>query len=56
VDGHRIFGLGGSTLDSSASYQRLPDKELGVILLTNTDQQTATTLARKIATFNFRKN
>jgi CubicO group peptidase (beta-lactamase class C family) len=56
VEGRRNFGHGGSTSGFSASYQRFPDDELGVIILSNTDQQIATTLARKIATFYFRKN
>jgi len=35
----------------SASIQRFPDDKLAVIILTNTDEQIATTLAKKIAAF-----
>jgi CubicO group peptidase (beta-lactamase class C family) len=56
VEGHRNIGHGGSTSGFSASLQRFPDDHLAVILLTNTDEQIATTLARKIATFYFRTN
>jgi CubicO group peptidase (beta-lactamase class C family) len=54
VEGHKNIGHGGSTSGFSASIQRFPDDRLAVILLTNTDEQIATTLAKKIATFYFR--
>jgi D-alanyl-D-alanine carboxypeptidase len=54
-EGHRNIGHGGSTSGFSASIQRFPDDRLAVIILTNTDEQIATTLARKIGTFYFRK-
>ena len=53
VDGHPNVGHGGSTSGFSATIQRFPDQRLAVILLTNTDEQIATTLARKIASFYF---
>jgi CubicO group peptidase (beta-lactamase class C family) len=53
-EGHRNIYHAGSTSGFSASIQRFPEDELAVILLTNTDEQIATTLARKIATFYFR--
>jgi len=56
VAGRKNIGHGGSTSGFSASYQRFPDDQLAVIVLTNTDEQIATTLARKIAAFYFRKN
>lgn len=56
VEGHKNVGHGGSTSGFSASLQRFPDDKLAVIILTNTDQQIATTLAKKIATFYFAKN
>ena len=55
VEGHKNIGHGGSTSGFSASIQRFPDDKLAVIILTNTDEQIATTLAKKIATFYFRK-
>jgi CubicO group peptidase (beta-lactamase class C family) len=55
VEGHKNIGHGGSTSGFSASIQRFPDDKLAVIVLTNTDEQIATTLAKKIATFYFRK-
>src|SRR5207245_1556639 len=55
VEGHKNIGHGGSTSGFSASIQRFPDDNLAIILLTNTDEQIATTLAKKIATFYFRK-
>jgi CubicO group peptidase (beta-lactamase class C family) len=55
VEGHRDIGHGGSTSGFSASIQRFPDENLAVIILTNTDEEIATTLARKIATFFFKK-
>jgi D-alanyl-D-alanine carboxypeptidase len=51
VEGHHNIGHGGSTSGFSASIQRFPDDRLTIILLTNTDEQIATTLARKLATF-----
>ena len=51
VEGHKNIGHGGSTSGFSASIQRFPDDKLAVIILTNTDEQIATTLAKKIATF-----
>lgn len=56
VEGHRNIGHGGSTSGFNASIQRFPDDGLAVILLTNTDEQIATTIARKIATFYFEKS
>jgi len=50
-DGHRSFGHGGSTSGFSATLQRFPDDNLAVILLTNTDEQIATALAKRIARF-----
>jgi len=50
-EGHRNIGHGGSTSGFSASIQRFPDDGLAVILLTNTDEQVATRMARKIASF-----
>jgi D-alanyl-D-alanine carboxypeptidase len=53
VDGHPNIGHGGSTSGFSASIQRFPEDRLAIILLTNTDEQIATALARKIAQFYF---
>jgi D-alanyl-D-alanine carboxypeptidase len=53
LEGHVNIGHGGSTSGFSASIQRFPDDQLAVIILTNTDEQIATTLARKIAKFYF---
>lgn len=53
LEGHRNIGHSGSTSGFSASLQRFPDDRLTVILLTNTDEQIATTLAKKIASFFF---
>ena len=53
VEGHKNIGHGGSTSGFSASIQRYPDDGLAVIILTNTDEGIATTLARKVATFFF---
>jgi len=50
---HKNIGHGGSTSGFSASIQRFPDDNLAVIILTNTDEQIATTMAKKIATFYF---
>jgi len=55
LNGHRNIGHGGSTSGFSASLQRFPDDHLAVIILSNTDEQIATTLARKIASFYFVK-
>ena len=55
VEGHKNIGHGGSTSGFSASIQRFPDDRVAVIILTNTDEQIATTLAKKVATFYFRK-
>ena len=54
VDGRKNIGHGGSTSGFSASLQRFPEDQLAVIVLTNTDEQIATTLARKVATFYFK--
>jgi len=53
VEDHKNIGHSGSTSGFSASIQRFPDDQLAIILLTNTDEQIATTLARKLATFYF---
>jgi CubicO group peptidase (beta-lactamase class C family) len=53
VEKHRNIGHGGSTSGFSASIQRFPDDNLAVIILTNTDEQIATTMAKKIATLYF---
>jgi CubicO group peptidase (beta-lactamase class C family) len=55
VEGHKNIGHGGSTSGYSASIQRFPDDKLAAILLSNTDEQIATTLARHVATFYFAK-
>jgi len=55
VEGRKNIGHGGSTSGFSASFQRFPDDQLAVIILTNTDEQIATTLAKKVATFYFAK-
>jgi D-alanyl-D-alanine carboxypeptidase len=49
VDGHRNVGHGGATSGFSASIQRFPDDKLAVIVLSNTDEQIATMLARHVA-------
>jgi CubicO group peptidase (beta-lactamase class C family) len=49
VEGHQNIGHSGSTSGFSASIQRFPSERLVVILLTNTDEQIATSLARRIA-------
>jgi len=56
VEGHKNIGHGGSTSGFSASIQRFPDDRLAVIILTNTDEEIATTLAKKVATFFFAKS
>jgi D-alanyl-D-alanine carboxypeptidase len=48
-EGHKNIGHGGSTSGFSATIQRFPDDKLTIIILTNTDEQIATSLARKIA-------
>ena len=48
-DGHHYVGHGGQTSGFSASVQRFPDDGLLVIILTNTDQSVATSLARAVA-------
>lgn len=53
VEGHKNIGHSGATSGFSASIQRFPDDKLAVILLTNTDEQIATTLAKRIAAFYF---
>jgi len=55
VEGHRNIGHGGSTSGFSASIQRFPEDKLAVIVLSNTDEQIATTLARHVAGFYFGK-
>lgn len=55
VEGRKNIGHGGSTSGFSASLQRFPEEQLAVIVLTNTDEQIASTLARKIASFYFKK-
>jgi D-alanyl-D-alanine carboxypeptidase len=55
LQGHKNIGHGGSTSGFSASIQRFPDDHLAVIILSNTDEEIATTLAKKIATFYFKK-
>ena len=49
TQGRLNIGHGGSTSGFSATLQRFPNEHLAVILLSNTDEQIATTLARKIA-------
>ncbi len=49
VDGHPVIGHGGATSGFSASIQRYPDEHLTVILLTNTDEMIATSMARHVA-------
>ena len=55
VDGHKNLGHGGSTSGFSATIQRFPNDHLVVIILTNTDEQIATTLGKQVATFYFAK-
>lgn len=54
ANGRRIIGHGGQTSGFSASVQRFPDDQLFVIVLTNTDESLATSLARSVATFYFK--
>ena len=56
TEGHQNIGHGGSTSGFSASIQRFPEDRLAVIILTNTDEEIATTLAKKVATIYFKKN
>jgi D-alanyl-D-alanine carboxypeptidase len=51
--GHPVVGHGGQTSGFSASLQRFPIDEISVIILTNTDEGIATTLARRIGEFYF---
>jgi len=53
VDGHSNIGHGGSTSGFSASIQRFPDDHLAVIILSNTDEQIASTMAKRVARFFF---
>jgi D-alanyl-D-alanine carboxypeptidase len=55
VEGHKNIGHGGSTSGFSATIQRFPDDHLAVIILSNTDEEIATMLGKKVATFYFRK-
>ncbi|HWX21615.1 MAG TPA: serine hydrolase domain-containing protein [Candidatus Binatia bacterium] len=55
LDGHKNIGHSGSTSGFSATIQRFPDDKLAIIILTNTDEQIATTLAKKIATMWFER-
>jgi len=55
VEGHENIGHSGSTSGFSASIQRFPDDKLAVIVLTNTDEQIATALAKGIAILYFNK-
>jgi D-alanyl-D-alanine carboxypeptidase len=52
-DGRLNIGHGGATSGFSATIQRYPQTALCVIMLTNTDEQIASTLARKVASFYF---
>jgi D-alanyl-D-alanine carboxypeptidase len=55
VEGHKNIGHSGSTSGFSASIQRFPNDRVAVIILTNTDEEIATTLARKVAGFYLKK-
>lgn len=55
LGGHKNIGHSGSTSGFSASIQRFPDDKLAVIVLTNTDEQIATTLAKRVAELYFGK-
>lgn len=48
IEGRDVIGHGGATSGFSATIQRFQDEQLTVILLTNTDEMIATSLARKI--------
>jgi D-alanyl-D-alanine carboxypeptidase len=52
-DGHPNIGHSGSTSGFSASIQRFPADRLAIILLTNTDEEIATTLAKAVARIYF---
>jgi len=54
LDGHKNIGHSGSTSGFSATIQRFPDDNLAIIILTNTDEQIATTLAKKVAQMYFK--
>jgi CubicO group peptidase (beta-lactamase class C family) len=54
-DGRRNIWHSGSTSGFSASIQRFPDDKLAVIVLSNTDEQIATTLAKGVAALYFKK-
>lgn len=54
--GRRVIGHGGQTSGFSASVQRFPDDQLFVIVLTNTDESLATSLARSVAAFYFKNS
>ena len=49
VEGHKVIGHGGSTSGFSAGIQRFPADKLAIVVLTNTDEQIATSIGRKIA-------
>jgi len=49
IRGRHVIGHGGATSGFSASIQRYPGDHLTVILLTNTDEMIATSLARQVA-------
>jgi D-alanyl-D-alanine carboxypeptidase len=49
IEKHRVIGHGGATSGFSASIQRFQDDQLTVLLLTNTDEMIATSLARQVA-------
>jgi D-alanyl-D-alanine carboxypeptidase len=53
LEGQVNIGHSGSTSGFSASIQRFPDDHLAIIVLTNTDEAIATTLAKHIATLYF---
>jgi CubicO group peptidase (beta-lactamase class C family) len=53
-EGHKNIGHSGSTSGFSASLQRFPDDDVTVILLCNSgEENVATVLAKKIASFYF---
>jgi CubicO group peptidase (beta-lactamase class C family) len=52
LEGRRNVGHSGSTSGFSASFQRFPDDCLTIVLLTNTGEQIATSLARKAASLH----
>jgi CubicO group peptidase (beta-lactamase class C family) len=55
VDGHKYVGHGGHTSGFSASVMRFPEDQIFIIVLTNTDESVATTLARGISKFYFQR-